>query len=207
MKTVVLASTKGGVGKTTLATGLACEAASDGKKVSVIDLDPIQSTAWWFELRGDARGPTLITDVGDLAHALATLASAGFDYVVIDTPPGPLSLLVAAVAGADFVVIPCRASPVDVEASTLVVELIRRANKPYAFVMNAVPVRSELVAGAIEFLRARGDVLDIIIPADEHHPKAMIEGRTARETGDGGDDIRLLWREIATRLEKSQTEQ
>lgn len=206
MKTIVIASTKGGVGKTTLTTTLATEAAGGAKKVGVVDVDPMQSTARWFELRDEGRGPVLVTDATSVAEAATALAADGWDYLFVDTPPGPLSAVIAAVKSADLVVIPCRPSPIDVEASDLIVELVRKEGKPFVFIVNAVPERSDLVAGALEFLRCKGEVLEPVVMFSERHPEAMIEGRTAREKGNesgAGDDLKLLWREIKRRVESS----
>src|SRR3979409_2538193 len=51
MKTVLLASRKGGSGKTTIAAHLAVQAQLTGEKVTVVDLDPQQSLAAWWKAR------------------------------------------------------------------------------------------------------------------------------------------------------------
>src|SRR5262245_53667765 len=50
MKVITLAASKGGVGKTTLATALAVRAAQD-YLAALLDLDPQESTSAWWERR------------------------------------------------------------------------------------------------------------------------------------------------------------
>ncbi|NOU08227.1 MAG: ParA family protein, partial [Hyphomicrobiaceae bacterium] len=143
MRTLVVASAKGGVGKTTLATALAVEAAKT-KRVAVIDLDPQQSAARFLDLR-DMANPRLVTHVADLAEALDLLVDDGVDLVAIDTAPASLSNLVPAVAAADLVLVPVRPSPLDVEASDVMVELLRKSGRPFAFFINGASPCSVLV--------------------------------------------------------------
>ena len=58
MKTVLVASSKGGVGKTTLSTNLAAHFAVDGKRTVLVDADRQGSSRHWAEKRAlmDARG-------------------------------------------------------------------------------------------------------------------------------------------------------
>src|SRR5689334_25425332 len=51
MQRIVVSSPKGGVGKTTLTTGLAVLASLDGLRVTVVDLDPQGSLTWWYDAR------------------------------------------------------------------------------------------------------------------------------------------------------------
>ena len=51
MKTVLVASSKGGVGKTTLSTNLAAHFAVDGKRTVLVDADRQGSSRHWAEKR------------------------------------------------------------------------------------------------------------------------------------------------------------
>lgn len=88
MKIIVLASQKGGAGKTTLAAHLAvaAEKAGDGPCV-LIDTDPQASLAAWWNVRQDERPSFAPTTLKELPGKLEALASAGYAYAFIDTPP------------------------------------------------------------------------------------------------------------------------
>ena len=51
MKTILVASSKGGVGKTTIATHLAAQAALAGQRTVLVDADPQRSSTRWAEKR------------------------------------------------------------------------------------------------------------------------------------------------------------
>ena len=53
MKTLAVMSQKGGSGKSTLALHLAAEAATRGRKVLLLDLDPQGNLVGWAQRRGD----------------------------------------------------------------------------------------------------------------------------------------------------------
>ena len=79
MHVIVLASQKGGAGKTTLAAHLAvaAEAAGDGPAV-LIDTDPQGSLSAWWNVR-EAETPALApTTIAELPHKIAALAEAGY---------------------------------------------------------------------------------------------------------------------------------
>ncbi|MBF0509443.1 MAG: ParA family protein, partial [Deltaproteobacteria bacterium] len=114
MKTIVLASQKGGVGKTTLAAHLAvaAEKAGDGPCV-LIDTDPQASLAeWWNGRTADTPKFAPVT-LKELSDKLALLDAAGFTYAFVDTPPAITESIRTVVKLADFVLIPTRPSPHD----------------------------------------------------------------------------------------------
>ena len=117
MHVLVLASQKGGAGKTTLAAHLAvaAEAAGDGPTV-LIDTDPQGSMSAWWNVR-EAETPALApTTIALLPEKLAALAAAGYRLAVVDTPPAITEAIGAVVRSADLVLIPTRPSPHDLRA-------------------------------------------------------------------------------------------
>ena len=56
MKTVLVASSKGGVGKTTVVTHLAAHAALAGRRTVLVDADPQGSSTRWCERRAGLVG-------------------------------------------------------------------------------------------------------------------------------------------------------
>jgi len=62
MKTILVASSKGGVGKTTLATNLAAHFALDGLNAVLLDADPQQSATRWAQRRAELAAAVLPLD-------------------------------------------------------------------------------------------------------------------------------------------------
>ena len=114
MKVLVLASQKGGAGKTTIAAhvGVAAELADAGPVV-LIDTDPQGSlSAWWNSREADT--PALAsTTLAELPEKLAALAQAGFKLAVIDTPPAITEAIRDVVKLADFCLLYTSPSPRD----------------------------------------------------------------------------------------------
>jgi MinD-like ATPase involved in chromosome partitioning or flagellar assembly len=81
MRTIAVASSKGGVGKTTLACCLAWRASLESGPVAAIDLNRDQGNfEQWAGLRDKPlKGIELIEDYGDLTETLPKLAVAGFN--------------------------------------------------------------------------------------------------------------------------------
>ena len=64
MKTILVAGSKGGVGKTTVATHLAAHAALDGKRTVLADADPQGSSTRWAQRRSMLESAVLPIDGG-----------------------------------------------------------------------------------------------------------------------------------------------
>ena len=87
MRVITIASTKGGVGKTTLASALAVKAATESARAAMVDLDPLGSLAAWWARRGRTENPEIFTGADTATEAVEKLELAGWDWVFIDTPP------------------------------------------------------------------------------------------------------------------------
>lgn len=117
MKVLVLASQKGGAGKTTIAAHVGVAAERDGAgPVVLIDTDPQGSlSAWWNSREADTPALASAT-LAELPEKLTALAQAGFKLAVIDTPPAITEAIRDVVKLADLVLIPTRPSPHDLRA-------------------------------------------------------------------------------------------
>ena len=117
MRTIVVASQKGGVGKTTLVghLGVAAELSGVGP-VALIDTDPQGSLASWWNERVAETPLFAQVEIDRLADHLNALEVAGVKLTIIDTPPSVAGLIVKVLAVADLVIIPTRPSPHDLRA-------------------------------------------------------------------------------------------
>ena len=207
MKIIVLASQKGGVGKTTLAAHLAVAAAqsSDGPCV-LMDTDPQASlAAWWNGRKADTPAFAPIT-LQELASQQDAFRQAGYAYAFVDTPPAITEAIRAWVAQADFVLIPTRPSPLDLRAVGSTVELALTAHRPFAFVVTQAKPNSRLTVQAMAALSVHGVVSPAIVHDRVDYAASMIDGRTVLETdpkGRSAAEVLALWSFVKARMHES----
>jgi chromosome partitioning protein len=204
MQTVVLASRKGGAGKTTIACHLAVEAERQGHgPVAVIDTDEMAGLAKWWDAR-QAETPILARAEPDLRAALAVLRSRNIRLVFIDTPPRIDAKVAATIALADLVLVPVQPSPDDLRAVGVTVELIQRAKKALVFVINRVKPRVRLTAETAVALSQHGPVAEAFLFDRVDYAAAKVDGLTAPEfdpEGRAAAEVTALWTYVATKLE------
>jgi len=155
MSIITIATSKGGAGKTTLASLILGVIASKGYRVAAIDSDYNHSLADWvntFE-----RYPiTIKTELDETkVIPLAAELSETHDLVVIDTAGAAMQATVFAIGCADLVLIPCQLSSSDVVEAAKTQKLIASAA---AMTRQEIPARVVLtdyqaktvVAGHVE---------------------------------------------------------
>jgi chromosome partitioning protein len=203
MRTIVLASRKGGAGKTTLTCHLAVEAERQGHgPVGIIDTDDMAGLAKWWDAR-EAASPILARAEPDLGAGLAALQARGCNLALIDTPPAISAAVAAAIAAGDLVVIPVQPSPDDLRAVGVTVEAAEAAGKPLLFVINRVKPRARLTADAAVALSQHGAVAPAFIFDRVDYAAAKINGQTAPELepdGRAAAEVAALWDFIANRI-------
>ena len=205
MTVVALASSKGGSGKSTLSACLSVRAAKDSRRVCLIDADPQSSLAKWWELRGEPGNPKLI-DVDATSESIELVISEGWEWCFIDTPPGVVDTIDDAIIAADFVLIPVRASAMDLLAVDHVVELCKKHERPFAFVLNAViPQWRELADSAAQYLRRIGPVLNSRIGMRKAFVSSMTIGKAGQELdkATAAREVDALWVELGRALVKA----
>src|SRR5271154_5561486 len=127
MPTIVFASSKGGVGKTTSALALAFVYAQAGAGTTLIDADPNAPITRWAERFPESIPPNL-TVQGALGNAVAKaidVAAATDPFVIVDLE-GTKNVDVSVGLGrADLALIPMQGSQLDADEASNVVKLIR----------------------------------------------------------------------------------
>jgi chromosome partitioning protein len=121
---IVVSNVKGGVGKTTTAVYLAAAAARRGRHpILLLDADPQGSSAEWYDAE-PFDGVELIE--GPSVRTVTKAMNQGDGVVVVDTPPGEGTVVQAALARADAVVIPTRAGGVEPNRVVATLEMTPR---------------------------------------------------------------------------------
>ena len=137
-RVLALLSQKGGSGKTTLATHLAV-AFGGSRRVVLVDTDPQRSAAAWWHARQAARPELVEADAEGVIGTLRGVRAGGAGLVIIDSMPSVKSEIASIARAADYVLIPCRPSILDLRAVGGTVELVKAARIAAAIVLNAVP--------------------------------------------------------------------
>lgn len=205
MHVIVLASQKGGSGKTTLTGHLAIAAELAGNRPAVlIDTDPQGSLAAWWNVR-KAESPAFATStVADLPKTLDDLKAAGFSLAFVDTPPAIAEAIKAVIEKADFVLIPTRPSPHDLRAVGNTVGIVQEKAKPFAFVVTQSKPNTRLTVQAMAALSAHGAVAPAVIHDRIDYAASMIDGRTVQETdrnSRSAAEVEELWEFVYERLQ------
>ena len=206
MQTIVIAARKGGCSKTTLTAHLAIEAERNGfGPVIFIDTDPQQSlTSWWNDRTTDSPALMDIPSAQIAGEIKKARNSPGL--IFIDTPPLQTEIIGPTIEVADIVVIPVRPSPHDLRGVSVTVDLVKRARKPFFFVVTQAIQRATLTQQAPLILSQHGPVATVIMYNRIDYAGAMTDGRTVQEVdpkGKAAIEITELWKYLVQYLSNS----
>jgi len=143
MKTILVASSKGGVGKTTVATHLAAQSALAGQRTVLVDVDPQASSTRWAERRAGLDSAVLPLDGSKAARGWQRALPENTQFVVIDAAAGAMAHeLMPFLERADAVLVPVLPSTLDIEATVPFLDSlaklarVRRGELPVGLVGN-----------------------------------------------------------------------
>lgn len=123
---IAILNSKGGTGKTTIATNVAGCLHRQHYRVVIVDADPQGSARDWHALQPDGVNlPPVVGIDRPVLHKNIPALANGYDYIVIDGAAKLADITASAVRTADFVLIPVRHSGFDMWAVESLVETIR----------------------------------------------------------------------------------
>lgn len=193
MRTICVASQKGGSGKSTICAHLSVEAGKD-LSVAILDTDsPQGSLAQWWNVR-KAETPVFFREYSP---------DIDLDLVMIDTPPRIDASLRKSILVADLVLIPVRPSPNDFRAVPVIISETEKAGKPFIFVINSATPRATITNDTVRILAQYGKVAPVTIHSRVDFASSMIDGRTAQELNAGSKsavEITQLWKYVYKQL-------
>ena len=195
----MLASPKGGSGKTTLTRNLATAAVRDRLHAVTADLDPQATLTAWSRRRPQTEHPIPHYKV-DWADADALLDDAempGVDLLLIDTPPSietQPAAFAGLIAAADVVLVPCRPTFDDAESAAPFLKHLRDEGKTAAVVLTFVKPRVN-VSAVKGYLLEYGDICPVEIADRTDYARAGAKGLGLPDIPKhvGADEVRGVW--------------
>ena len=143
MPTIVLASPKGGAGKSTTALTLAMELAHRGAAVTIIDVDPNRPiTSWAAVCKRAGAMPGNLTVISDVTEQtiidVIDREAMRVPFVIVDLEGVASRMVTFAIGRADLVIVPTKASQLDAVQAASALQEVERTEKHFRASIPAV---------------------------------------------------------------------
>jgi chromosome partitioning protein len=203
---IVVANSKGGVGKSTLAVHLAAWLHEQGHSVTLADCDTQHSSSEWVGEAVPGVKTVRLADPNEILDRLPTLGQQA-DYVVADGPGSNTETSRALLLRADLALVPCKASMLEVRALAQATNVLRQAQDIRGGQPRAVIVLSMVgktyrltqdmkdAAAALELPLAKTALTLKQIYADAPGQGAVVWQLGARGR-EAADEVQSLFREV-----------
>jgi chromosome partitioning protein len=138
---ITIANSKGGVGKSTIAVHLAAWLHEQGHSVTLADCDTQQSSSEWIREAIPELKTVRLNNPNEILNELPVLGQET-DFVIADGPGSNTETSRALLLRADFAIVPCKASMLEVRALAKATEVLRQAQDIRGGIPQAVIVLS-----------------------------------------------------------------
>ena len=122
--------------------GDSCRGGRASERVVLIDCDPQESTTRWGVSRDQDTPFVAKANPSNIGRVLAAAAQSGYTLAILDCPPHMTAGATQLVATADYVIIPCQPTALDVSAVASAIAVVQASRKPFAFAINRAPYRA-----------------------------------------------------------------
>ena len=125
---IALTNSKGGVGKSTLAVHLAVWWQEQGAKVALVDADAQESSSVWLHEAAPDISIQRLPTPDEILEGVPKLQTE-FEHLVIDGPGGLSEVTRAILLVADFALLPCGPSALDLRAVNGAIRVVMQAQR------------------------------------------------------------------------------
>ncbi|MAY35756.1 MAG: partition-related protein [Spongiibacteraceae bacterium] len=184
---ILVINSKGGAGKTTVATNLAAWLSARGEGTTLIDADPQASAHQWVKSRNSSLSAVYgvrLENNSATTRSFQWRAPRSTRWLITDSPPGLGGAdLNDMVADHDVLVIPVLASDIDIRASArfiselLLTPIMRRQRRPVAVVANRVKKQAKAWARLQKFLTSLNIPYPATLRDTQNYVSAFVDGK------------------------------
>ncbi len=203
---IVVANSKGGVGKSTLAVHLAAWLHERGHKVTLADCDTQQSSSEWLREAVPEIKAVRLSSPDDILNDLPTLSQEA-DFIVADGPGSNTETSRALLLRADLAIVPCKASMLEVRALAKATDVLRQAQdirggKPKAIIVLSMVGKNYRLtqdmkdAAAALHLPLAGVAVTLKQIYADAPGQAAVVGKMGARAREAAHEVEQLFREI-----------
>jgi len=216
---IIVLNTKGGCGKTTIATNLASYYAHSGFSTSLMDYDPQGSSTRWLNLRSNERPSIHGVEAHKKPHGNVTRVWQNriipdTERVIIDAPAGvDHAQLLDFTRQVDTVLIPVLPSPIDIHAVTrfvedlLLVAKVRRLGIRVGVVANRAKTNTIIYKSLERFLKTLHLPFITTLRDTQNYVRAAERGIGIHEMWDKRVDVdKMHWQPLFDWLEEKNVD-
>lgn len=207
---ILVANSKGGCGKTTIATNLASYYEALGRQVTLLDLDPQHSSSQWLAVRNESsiQGISWPKDTPLTLGRLQEQLQQSGEVVIIDSPAGLDShALDHLLRLSQVVLVPVLPSPIDIRATTRFLQNLmltpsyRQRPRRVAVIANRARTRTLMYDALQRFLVSLKIPFLITLRDTQNYVQAMGDGHGIMDGALISPQDKSDWRRVGEWLE------